>query len=99
MADYTRLSRETGVPLVSVIVSCEAQINSVRLRDRATDIPSGSSKLSDVSILEDIRREEDIYKFGREKCDEEIELDATCLVPKESAQMIFATATNVEKRL
>lgn len=55
----------------------------------------GGTKLHDVEILREIRRTEDLYRFGGKV---ELELDVTLLSPVEAARKIveFITQTAVQ---
>lgn len=80
--DYRAAADRRGVPFISVVLSCGLDENLARAvcEDRKT-----STKLTDVSVVEKIRREEDIYRFGGET---ELELDITELTAVEAAETI-----------
>ena len=69
-------------PLFSVIINCALEENLNRL----TADSRGRTKLDDVEILKEIRKTEDLYRFGGEL---ELELDASDVPAQVLAQKIY----------
>jgi hypothetical protein len=81
--DYLAAARKCGSPFVSIILHCGLDENIRRL----TNCSRGgtNTKLTDESILRNIRDNEDIYRFGGEL---ELEVDITAKSPDAAAQEI-----------
>ncbi|KAL8722297.1 MAG: hypothetical protein Q9225_001202 [Loekoesia sp. 1 TL-2023] len=88
VADYIHAAQTRGSLLISVILTCDGDENVRRM----TSKQRGKTKLNDVSILLDIRRDEDLYRFGGKA---ELELDVSQLSVASAAQTIaeFITKT------
>lgn len=88
VADYIHAAELRGSPIISIILSCATEENLLRLgaaRRRGT-------KLNDAKILLEIRKTEDLYRFGGET---EIDIDVTELPPHHAAQAIYDFIQNV----
>ncbi|KAL8853939.1 MAG: hypothetical protein Q9221_001247 [Calogaya cf. arnoldii] len=74
VADYIHAAELRGSPIISIILSCSVEENTIRLgaADRR------GTKLNDIEILLEIRETEDLYRFGGEM---EINIDVTQLSP------------------
>lgn len=98
---YRNAAIKRGSLFISVVLTCELEENCRRLvaRNPSRDDPQAAyeslsgrkSKLADVNVLKDIRREHELYRWGGEN---EIELDVTVMDPREAARRIreFAQA-------
>ncbi|KAL8715931.1 MAG: hypothetical protein Q9220_000598 [cf. Caloplaca sp. 1 TL-2023] len=82
VADYIDAARTRGSQLISIILTCSRTENVRRLGAEHR----GKTKLSDAHVLQVIRREEDIYRFGG---DAELELDVTRLSAAIAAEKIL----------
>ncbi|KAL8930731.1 MAG: hypothetical protein Q9208_000272 [Pyrenodesmia sp. 3 TL-2023] len=81
VADYIHAARIRGSQLISVVLTCAEDENIRRMKSEQR----GGTKLHDVDILLEIRRMEDLYRFGGNA---ELELDVTILSPIEAARKI-----------
>ncbi|KAM0527121.1 hypothetical protein D7B24_000052 [Verticillium nonalfalfae] len=82
--DYKDAAARRNVPFVSVILHCDAQENERRILGEGRGGRT-NTKLVDVEILRQIRREEGLHRFGG---DCELELDITNLEPAVAAETI-----------
>ncbi|KAL8752771.1 MAG: hypothetical protein Q9199_005508 [Rusavskia elegans] len=88
VTDYIHAAELRGSPIISIILSCATEENVLRLgaADRR------GTKLRDAKILLEIRKTEDLYRFGGET---EIDIDVTELRPHHAAQAIYDFVRNV----
>lgn len=88
VADYIHAAQTRRSSLISIILTCDGDENVRRM----TSKHRGKTKLNDVNILLDIRRDEDLYRFGGKA---ELELNVTQLSAASAAQTIaeFITMT------
>ncbi|KAF9875522.1 hypothetical protein CkaCkLH20_06903 [Colletotrichum karsti] len=92
--DYREAAAVRGVPFVSVVVDCGLEENQRRLVREGRG-EGKNTKLTDVGILEAVRREEIMFRFGGEA---ELELDVSELTPVEAARMILSHVIAVEEK-
>jgi chloramphenicol 3-O-phosphotransferase len=82
--DYQNAAHVRGSPFISIVLHCELNENLKRVVGQNRGMGS-NTKLTDVDILQSIRRAEDIFRF---KDEYELELDITYLTPSEAAAKI-----------
>lgn len=77
-----------GLPFFSIVLQCDLEENLRRVQ--ASGRGGSNTKLTDISIVRNIREKEDIYPF---EDNNELELDVTHIYPAEAAQLIFKHIT------
>ncbi|KAL8736683.1 MAG: hypothetical protein Q9166_000049 [cf. Caloplaca sp. 2 TL-2023] len=82
VGDYIHAAKTRGSPLISIVLSCCAEENVLRLGAQSRR----KSKLDDADVLLEIRETEDIYHFGGET---ELEIDITKMPIYQAAQKMF----------
>jgi hypothetical protein len=82
--DYRQAARSKGLSFFSVVLQCDLEENLRRVQ--ASGRGRSNTKLTDISIVRNVREKEDIYHF---KDDNELELDITHISPAGAAQSIF----------
>ncbi|KAI1320661.1 hypothetical protein F5Y16DRAFT_417381 [Xylariaceae sp. FL0255] len=86
-AEYLEMSEARGCALISVILSCEEEVNAVRLRS-AERLAHG--KIVDEELLRGFRADLTVHRFDFASGNgTELELDVTHLTAEEAAQAVY----------
>lgn len=91
--DHREAAATENIPFFSIILLCDLAENLRRVKSPGRG--DATTKLTDVSIVQNIRETEDVYHF---KEGNEVEIDVTHYSPSEAAKVILKhVAANRER--
>jgi len=92
--EYEDAASRAGRPFIPIYLTCELGVNLERV-DNAERLSSGTTKLTDVEVLRDLRANYELFRF--DTCPG-VDLDSTSVPPSVTARKILEALGSVSSQ-